>query len=215
MSCSELAYVSRARAGSSFGSGQDHLAGERVPGGDGGAERGLIPAVGKGRPDRPGPPRRAAQVDDAGVPAPTAAPAVHLGHVLRLRPDAEMPQGNAAGLITGVQQADPHRAQPVSKLEHQQVRPHGTHGARGAHLEPTVAVVPDRPDPVVTSTRPGIDDHFGEEPGQFSLDRRRRATRPVQGQLLPPLLCRLPPSHQASVERTSDSSDEQELRLPE
>src|SRR5664279_1078534 len=141
------------------GDGQDHLVGERVPSGDGGAERGLVPAVGKGRPDRPGPPRRATQVDDAGVPAPTAAPAVHLGHVLRLRPDAEMPQGNAAGLITGVQQADPHRAQPVSKLEHPQVRPHGTYGARGAHLEPTVAVIPDRPDPVVipagTSSPPG------------------------------------------------------------
>jgi len=67
---------------------------------------------------------------------------------------------------------------------------------------------------VVTSTRPGIDDHFGEEPGQFSLGRRRRAPRPVQGQLLSTLPCRLPPSHQASVERTSDSSDERELRLP-
>src|SRR5659263_425317 len=70
------------------GDGQDHLVGKRVPGGDGGAERGLIPAVGKGRPDRPGPPRRAAQVDDAGVPAgrgpggasgPCSAPASRRG----------------------------------------------------------------------------------------------------------------------------------------
>lgn len=82
---------------------QCQLPAERVAGGHGSGERGLVPSGGKGSPDRPGPPRRAAQVGGAGVPAPAAAAAVHLGHVLGLGADREVLEGDTPGLVAGVQ----------------------------------------------------------------------------------------------------------------
>jgi hypothetical protein len=55
----------------------------------------------------------------------------------------------------------------------------------GAGLEPAIAVVADRTDPVVAAVRSGVGDDLGEEPCSLSscVERRHRF-EPCKGQLL-------------------------------
>ena len=69
----------------------------------------------------------------------------------------------------------------------------------GAGLKPAVAVVPDRPDPVMTATRARVDDHLGQKPGELRgvvhVGRANRA-EPVDRQLLGPGRSPVPRRHE-------------------
>lgn len=115
------------------------------------------------------PPGGAAPVGCGGVAASPAPAGVHLRDVLGLYSDCEVLEGDAAGFVAGVQHSGPHRAHPVGAFEDPQVRLRGARGGAGAGVEAAVAVVADRPGPVLASAGAGVGDHLGQEPGPLDL----------------------------------------------
>lgn len=171
----------------------------RVAGVERGEEGGLVPALGERGTDRPGPPNRAAQVRAPGMPAPGSAPHVHVRHVLRLGARGQVLDVDAAGLLAGMQQPKPGRAQPAGVFPGPPVRVHRAGGRAGTGLEPAIPVVADRADPVMAPTRARVHDDLRHEASQLGLRAvRRDRAEPVENQLLVACLER-PTSHAAQV----------------